>query len=329
MKRIAALLLAGLLCVSMTACGETGKYDELIGMLEDGDYSAAIGYIQDLQGNNMGNLILGGEVVEDKPTELTEEQQTLLKSLYGDWVCAKETEGHPKSVTFHANETCAIDGKEMTWKRSTRTFMYGKLTLDILDAGKEVYTADVRRSDNGELAFFLYKHEYKSDSLSSITLSSPAYISATAYEAVTITMDNWQEYFQWTEETSHGTNGFGELSSMSTYYRLSLKQEYFDRLSDYETHTGTAEISYTSRTYQVTVDRQNNTYTMGVLKDDFGIYGETSNVINMQKNGNYCGFNYSDCMIHSLDNPSETFCYHPDNPTLKRIQGTLYLLKNS
>ncbi len=327
MKRIVAILLAGILCVSMTACGGNGDYDELIQMLEDGDYSAAIDYIEDLQGNSLGDLIVDGEIDKDNPDEFTTAQQELLQALYDEYICIKEMEGYPKTVTFRNDGTCSIDGKELAWGKSNYAFMYGLLSLDIIDGDKRSYTADISQSDNGELAFRLYKLEREDNSASAI-MGGPTYVSANNYDTVVITMDNWQEYFQWSEETSYSTNGFGELSSMSTYYRLSLKQEYFDRLSQYVTHTGTAEISYTSRTYQVTVDRQNNTYTMGVLKDDFGVYGETSNVINMQKNGYYCGFNYSDCMIHSLDNPSETFCYHPDNPTLKRIQGTICLLKN-
>ena len=327
MKRIAALVLAGILCVSMTACGGNDEYDELIQMLEDGDYSAAIDYIEGLQDDYLGDLIVNGEIDEDKPDELTAEQQALLNVLFDDWVCVSEKENYPKNVTFRNDGTCSVDGKELVWKKSNYAFMYGLLSLDIIDGDKRSYTADISQADNGELAFHLYKLD-RDGSSSSVVMGGSTYISANNYETIEITMDNWQKYFEWTNETTYGTNGFGELSSMSTYYRLTLKQEYFNRLSDYMSHTGTAEISYTSRTYQVTVNTQNNTYTMGGLIHDFGKYGDTSNVINLQENDKYCGFSYSDCMIHSLDKPSETFCYHPDNPTLKRIQGTIYLLKN-
>ncbi len=333
MKRIGALFLAGALCLSLAACSSAGKYDDLIQMLEDGNYSGAIDYIEELEGSNSGDLLIGGDLVIDGDAADNNDQnadpetETLLQAMSGDWICTEATEDYPQAVTFRADGTCSIDSTEMTWKQGGTSYFRADsvLALTIREGETDCYTMDVIQADSGELAFKLYCLQQQSSGFGTVSLSGPNYIAKNAYDMVDLTTDNWQEYFEWTEETTSETNAFGDLSYLATTYRLTLKQEYYDRLSKYAKATGAAEISYTHHISYVTVDKENKAYTIGALMHTGT--GD-SNVTDMVKNDKYCGFSYSDCMVHNLDDPNETFCYHPVDTSLERIRGTLHLLKN-
>lgn len=337
MKKLLALLLAIVLCLSMTACGDK-EYDELIELLEAGDYESAIAYIRSMQGSDGGLKLDGtlGVQVETNATEpLTAETTAILNKIPGKWVCTTEKENAPKEFLFRADGTCTVDGRPLTWKRNgttTHSSTNGKsiISLTLQEGNANCYDVTFYQGKGEEIVFTC---EVYTDSESTKSISGVYYIDPDAYDIVVLSVDNWQDYFEWTEAFYHDTNAFGEVSSLGTKYYFSLKEEYCDRLSAFQINQGDVEISHTLMEHYVSISADGKSYTKGDHNYREGYeYTNIHTLRSQDAAATPCfGAYYTSTSVRedSYYPPSALLCDYVISHSVTRIQGTLYLSKNN
>lgn len=329
MKRVVALFLIAALCLALAACGKESKYADLERMLDEGRYSEALAYILALQGGS-GLIAVpeGGSSAGTAAPKIDDESQAIIDSLMGDWIYTGTEEDAPKAFTFRKDGTCTVDGQEMTWEYGSDGSFMGSgiriVYLQLKEGESETYEISASLSDKGVTVFDCQNdNEYFS-----------YYICPDRYETVELTLDNWQEYFEWTEEFFHGTDAFGDISSRGTYYRFVLKQAYLDRLSDYAGNTGAVEITYSTANHRITINSDGTTYTKGGFAD-VGYTGGThtgKHGLFLHYSNTWFGAEYCSELVWQADEhygslAGQMFCEYVETRSVDRIQGTLYLLK--
>ncbi len=133
------------------------------------------------------------------------------------------------------------------------------------------------------------------------------------YSAVEITLDNWSEYYEIVEVHETSLNNFDEVEDMYKTYKFVLKDGY-----DIDTDSTQIDIefNYTKEWRYVTVDKENETLTIGELVEDrqpedmegvmITAFQRETNMLNSRE--------YSDNMQAV-----------PCNVEITRIEGTLYI----
>ena len=317
-------MLVCLLCLSMASCKRWNKYAELNEMLDEGEYSEAITYILKLQNKESSGMLMG--VVSTSTDDVTsEEMEALLPLVLHTWTCSDETSEKPKSITLQENGICHIDGATMTWTIEAMQWV-DEPHLIVNDGKTDRYLIMFSQRENGEILLCCNEIE---ESGTIISFSTPAYFCAEKYTTVTLTMDNWQEYFEFTESSSIGRNGFDELTSIYTSYDFTLKPEYAARLSSCLHSEGAVEIQHLNREVYVTVDAANGTYAIGAEKD---VYSERSTEVRnfeVSYSDNKFNANYASFSVSQLSDPSKTYTTIPSEQEILRIQGTLYLVNEA
>ena len=343
MKRIFAFLLALVLCLGLTACTEENKYADLEKMLDEGRYGDAMTYILSLQSSNSGSVPIWGVVQPgdntytdedlDADKEPSAEVLALIDELMGEWVISSESEEQLQKIIFRADGTCTVDGKEMTWKREAASITeYPQMSnfLSIWEGETERYrvTQPVKKN-SGALTFSI-------GLVDGIVIGYQGYgyIKPENYEVIELTMDNWQEYFEFTEKPYHNTNAFGDISSVGRSYYFKLKETYFNRLAASRKSSGSVELSYTTFTYSAHTNKDGTEYTVGEFFREGS--GPAQNIFSLSTchDGTYWGTSYGRgdawASEYNYDVPapdSPCLCVHTKNAQVLRIQGTLYLVK--
>ncbi len=98
MKKFVSVLMVLMLVLSLTACGGSGKYQEIIDMLDNKDYTGAIHVISQMA---MEEQMAG------------QEQTPVVEILANTWTT--NAEKGPREITFTADGGLTVDGKAMTW----------------------------------------------------------------------------------------------------------------------------------------------------------------------------------------------------------------------
>ena len=347
MKRIVAFLLTLVLCLGLVACADEptrtkSKYAELEEMLDEGRYGEALTYILSLQAQNSSSVPLFG-VVQPGDNTVTDEELNagkepsaevlaLIDSMMGEWVIAGEDQDLPQKFVFCEDGTCTVDGTEMTWKREATA-----LTDNTLDALLSVWEGDVERyrirqpakTDAGEISFRI-----RTVKESSTVLENALYICPQNYEAVELTMDNWQEYFEFVAVPGHTTDAFGDLSGMSISYRIALKDEYFSRLGQHLSNAVAVEFFYRkSHQCHARINSDGITYTVGEVYGEWYEYTETTTLADYSYSeppyfGQWIINGYIEFPADSDPLPGvATTCSHAYDFSVLRIQGTIHLVK--
>ena len=89
----------------------------------------------------------------------------------------------------------------------------------------------------------------------------------TQTEAIKISEDNWQQYFEVQELIEWQTDEFGDISSLWVRYILCVKAEYADRIVLEESDVTVEYIKY-EQTVPVTIDFANKEYVFGDIDKD-------------------------------------------------------------
>lgn len=342
MKRIFAFLLTLALCFSLSACATENKYAELEKMLDEGRYGDAMTYILSLQAGNSSSVPLFGIVQPgdgtytdedlDADKEPDAEVLALIDELMGEWVIAKENEEHPQKFIFREDGTCTVDGKEMTWEReaiSLSDYSYATF-LSVWEGETERYrVTQPAKSDAGELSFTIGEVDGIMTGYGSYRYICPA-----NYEVVELTMDNWQEYFEFTKEPYHSTNAFGDVTGMGVTYYFTLKEEYFNRLSKHMPGNADVELRYATQRCHARINSDGITYSVGDWIYEPSYETEVYSLRDYADDSTaYFGAEISYGSLYmSSDTPTllpgqAHTCRHSFDFSLLRIQGTLYLLK--
>lgn len=279
MKKIIALLLAAVMCLSLVACGggETTNTDNSSGT-QGSTVSAT---------NNGETTITEPQSpgIPDGNTENPYADHAHLTYIYGQWeLISKDSYQQDEEIpcsalTINKDGTCAVDGASGTWEFSDET-RDNFLKINIFIEGEHRYTSG-------------YYERSKSIGVWSAGYNGPvdsSWMNMSATEVITLTTDNWRDYFELVTDPIYENDAFGDLYSLSLIQYLVLKEEYAENIvyiSDV-----VAEVTGQANSYHITIDAINKSYTLGDIIEGLEFAAKTrelhqnEGVYKMQVSGN-------------------------------------------
>ncbi len=312
-KKKQILLIAGIiivLCIILSTCGKNGgEHDRLLQMLENGEYQSAHYYIDSLQRK---------EMEEGKADEKKESQ---IARLYGEWTLSSSygNEDAFETVSFDKDGSCKIGKETLKWRMVDEQDTY--INVDVTDGESKAYRIGLSMG-NKEISLSLSKYEGEDG----MTKSLGEYKNLALYDAIEITTENWNQYFEITDEGKFGENAFGEVESFTYYHYLSLKEEYIDKFSNSLSKV-VMELDFTYGKKGCQVDLPNKKYT---LLDSYEVNDYDWDSSDYQ-------FSYSNYEDEVYYRTTLMSCYYnKENGYLSdfktdmeviRVLGTIYLLK--
>ena len=244
MKKLFTLLL----CLCMLAGCGSNKYEELIELLDEGNYTQAVDYINNLayeEAKNNGTIKTSNEHI---------------KFLYGSWEYAgSNTEIETYDIQFKDNGKCIVNGKEYLWNITTETDTM--LYLEILEGASKAYAFQLSYDETTEFYYSYFSVFNKDEDNYN---NKGYYRNLDHYEIVELTTDNWLDYFEFYETTEFIKDSFGETTSCTyaAYYRL--KEEYVTRLNyNYNNSPIAYEFKYENGKMDVIYSLEDETFELG------------------------------------------------------------------
>ena len=162
-------------------------------------------------------------------------------------------------------------------------------------------------------------------------------------ETVSITLDNWQEYFSFVDDYRYEYDAQGAITETNYHIFFQLKEEYQDRLVSMNGTVGYEYGDYVP--HKVTsIDKENGSFEAEVSDgepDDFGLgrfaEGESKSVelepsiyicdgIAYQKDENE-SIDGGPLFIKDADDYSNQWIYYPEEINIVRIEGEMVLNK--
>lgn len=148
------------------------------------------------------------------------------------------------------------------------------------------------------------------------------YYRSGSYDTITLTKDNFLDYYEYKEIPDIEYNSFGEFVRADVEYVYALKEEYRDTLIGKSSAAVRAKVDWYTREYSI--DLENETIT--TVKP--GTFSKTETVTNRN--------NYASWVIEELELNTHYFSYlHAETGTatfadveVVEATGTLYLLKD-
>lgn len=137
--------------------------------------------------------------------------------------------------------------------------------------------------------------------------------------SITITLDNWDEYFEFVVEEEWQENAFGEAEGLHFVYKFQPKEEYADKIKKNANFSIAVEYTFTTTTslayVPITVDYENRTYSLGDIP---------SETMTGKRTFKYRGLaEYVGELGRALEgNTLYGYCWDFD---VTRVEGTIYL----
>ena len=267
MKKCLAFLMALVLCVLLCSCG-AGEHQDLLDLLDEGRYSEAVDYINQLAKDEAQNGGNGGN--HGGSEEKSSAPHPLEKLPMGKWEAAyREREDQViKNAEFLENGKCILDGKEYLWEANSESNAYNEsqFSVHILDGATKVYRASFYKNKNGgnDLSYAI-SNIYSLNEEGHTDKSIGTFIKPGDFEKIAITPENLFTYFEITEEfVEFSENKFGEATNVSVSQYLKLKQEYYDKLFTIDSRSEVSvEFQYDYACYKGNIDLENRTFSYG------------------------------------------------------------------
>ena len=156
-------------------------------------------------------------------------------------------------------------------------------------------------------------------------------------ETVSITMDNWQEYFSFADKYDYEYDAEGAITKTFYYICFQLKEEYQDRLVSLN---GTVGYEYEYVPHKITsIDKETGSFEAEI--SDSGpegvFYEGESESVELSSSINICDADahqmagesvYSGpVIIKETDNYPDKWIYYPEEINIVRIEGEMVLNK--
>ena len=152
---------------------------------------------------------------EDKSENTGDTAEKLEDKLAGMWYCLNFE--YDFGLCLNADGT--EDYYNLNWTVSGDTVTFTRID----DAGKEHTHTYQLHCINGQYLMVGEGATYYHDSPNSAT-------DALTFTPIELTVNNWQEYFEYQTHTTVQKDQFGEVTGESTAYFVRLKPEYYQRL---------------------------------------------------------------------------------------------------
>lgn len=160
-----------------------------------------------------------------------------------------------ETVTFHADGTATIGNEPGVWTIEQQSADY--LAIGISNEEKIICSFRLHLRDGDLVADII---QYNGNNI-------PVY-KPSHYEIISITKENWRDYFEEQLIYEEINNEFGELKHVEVGYCYLLKEEYASRIPDQLTgrdivvERGATEISFERGNFDVQLDLENDTFTI-------------------------------------------------------------------
>lgn len=310
MKKYVWILLAAVMCLALTACGSESEseHEELLKMLDNGEYESAHYYIDNLKRQ------------AEEEAESDEEKESLLPNLYGEWIVSSNygNEDAFEKISFDEDGTCTIGDSSFRWRLNNEY----ENSFDVKISKDETIKYNVSISLSGKEPSLSLSEVLDDDSRKSIA----EYKNLGLYEVIEITAENWDEYFEITEKGNFNKDAFGDFSSFYLSQYISLKEEYVDRVSTNLSDV-VMELDFTYGKKGCQVDGANETYTLTDSYEvseydyDSSAYKLTYGSIDEEE------YYRATIMSGSWNKENGYIDNYRTEPQVLRVQGSLYLLK--
>ena len=258
MKKWIALLLVAALCLSLCACGNENAQDAK-------DDNAGTPALEAVPAETAAAPALAETAAPAEAEPLPANLSKYLPVLCGDWeIMYRDDVGLIEEIAFSEDGTLQVGSQNFTWEYASD---FGhEFSFNILNGSEEIGGFRLHKDQDACLELWLDHVESEGP----IFFYQPS-----CYEIVTITLDNWQEYFEIRQFDRFYEDAFGDAKNCEIYWMLCLKDEYHQRISDYVMNdvfdsnvieSGAVEVAFDIGTKSVSVDLANRSYTLG---DDF------------------------------------------------------------
>ncbi len=309
------------------------KYEDLIEALEDEDYDDVMKEIEDIfseedddgeDGDTDRND--GGDIMDTETAEDPSDKYAWTADIIpGTWTYYDYDTESNIAFTVREDGTCEIFGTSYEWTLGNVRDYEDPITyfeINITDGDAVPYQVYYRYdSDNERWYTYLYGYDHENGYYASVSNSAYDVDEMTVVE---LTVDNWYDYFEYTETITPSFNAFNELSDVSYSQRFTMKSEYADRY--YSTLSSYAmEYSYIYGGYYVSVDT--STYDITVNEVGYVNYERSSSIssgfstdyLDDDSRGYYVYINSS--YISDFDNG---YCSIYTDIMIDRVVATLY-----
>lgn len=298
MKQITALLLAILLCISMTACG-------------GGDESAPETKPAGSAPTNNAGTDSGADENVDPNVE------AVKAALVGTWLPDGYGENQETAELLKFNEDGTVEmlGATYTW--------------EVKSAGAQD-SARIALYD-GETCFYNAKYSVKDGVCNHLSLESVkgsgdkyklekiGYHREADYKVIEITLENYKDYFEVKEFVSETKDAFGDRTKIAIHTGIVLKEE-FGKVAATLSHTA-LEYTFDRNDYEVTADKTTGEYNYGEKVRHQWLDTEIKDCKNLA----VLDDRYGDVILYThIDSfPSDTI-QRSDNFTVTRAMGKIY-----
>lgn len=319
MKKKFTLLLALTLCFALAACSpenntqtdsrQYDKYAHIFDLLEAGNYEAAHNAINALSPEDQTQI--GRDETPNGLSGFTTEE-------VGSWLIGQWISKNGQTTTLNADGSCTIAGENLTWFIDDVSGEQ-QCAVRVFRGDRQCYALETWTDDDWGFGVMAVR-PVNEDGV--ITGEQFNYNRATDFTAVEISMDNWQEYFEYKETHAFSENAFGEIE----LFRLS---NYLLNKDDIVIYSGLSDVAveytYTYSERELTLDTEARTYTLGEIKDQ---EEEETTVISMDQL-----WSLEDAYQYGLaigggqtsELTGDTMYYSAFGEIL-RIQGTIYII---
>lgn len=306
MKKLISLLLILVLCLSLYACGS-----ETITPTTSTDvfFDATTGKPTTAP----TTPTIAPTVSTTAPTAPPEEEvpslyQRWINRMTGTWFTTADKEMPFETYTINNDGTMVINGESYSIGMTTQeTWKWAKLS--ICQGDTEVYSMRVDLEDDGQL------------SMSFSPSIGVKYFRNDQYDVVSITADNWLDYYEFYWEYKPNVNGFDEVESAQCWFGFRLKAEYAS-LVQTECGSVSVELSFSRGTQYGTFSSDKKTFTPdGAYQKWEG--ADCTEIYDMSGASIMNGKSYAIATAHFEENSCGPL--YPSNEQVLRATGTLYL----
>ena len=208
----------------------------------------------------------------DSQKENSNDKQ-LVADYMGDWKANSLKSRHNNEITYQVatitlqeDGTCIYKGENAKWEyiADLNQFVF---TLDrngvsgVLEIAEENGKTVLQYSTETYYrpADFVAKDKEYVD-MGGVN-TDETQITPTNSKEITITIDNWNEYFEVIEYPYWKENAFGEIDDLSIWWIVSLKEEYQHLIDTEKEQSVALELSAKYKEYGIIVDYQNKKYS--------------------------------------------------------------------
>ncbi len=265
------------------------------------------------------------ETAEPETTQPETEDPALVavkESVYGHWLPSRLLGDGLDEIVIYEDGTCMVGGETLTWEYVLADYTLVQIYIYRGDVPVyQIYVDDAYEEPWKEAGFYHLHENGESTYVGD-------YYRLDEYTVIELTAENWLDYFELVETVTWPKNGFGEIIQMDVDRFYLVKDEFYNKINTNLSNVA-YEYSYTRVKRTLTVDPENQMYTLG--NDAKEPYDLTADGLMDQRylaeqDAMTFGF-YADGF--SSDDFKEEEIFLKEDLQMMRMMGKLYIYKGT